>query len=85
MLTNAIDQVLIESPTLETGHGKHVIAVAIWMTRFEFGEGHRTQTGIEVKVEFGFGAGLTIAQPSKLFSIAKEKLGYPLKAGHSVT
>src|SRR5918992_1852052 len=65
---------LIEGPTLETGHRKRLVAVAALMTRFELGKGHRTQTGIEVKVEFGFGAGLTIAQPGKLFSIAKEKL-----------
>ena len=61
MLTNAIDQVLIEGPPLETGHRKRLVAVAVLMTCFEFGEGHRAQTGIEVKIEFGFGAGLTIA------------------------
>src|SRR5688500_20269370 len=44
------------------------------MTRFELGESHRTQTGIEVKIEFGFGAGLAIAQAGELFSVAKEKL-----------
>src|SRR5919112_6383747 len=65
---------LMEGPTLETGHRKRLVAVAALMTRFELGKGHRTQTGIEVKVEFGFGAGLAIAQPGKLFSIAKKKL-----------
>src|SRR5256885_12078488 len=39
-----------------------------------FGKGHRTQTGIEVKIEFGFCAGLAIAQTGKLFGVAKEKL-----------
>jgi hypothetical protein len=74
VLTNAIDQVLIESPTLETGHGKHMVAVAILMTYFELGEGHRTQTGIEMEIEFGFGASLAIAQAGELFGVAKEKL-----------
>jgi hypothetical protein len=44
------------------------------MTCFELGEGHRTPTGLEVKIEFGCGGGLTIAQAGKLFGIAKEKL-----------
>ena len=74
MLTNAIDQVLIEGPTLEAGHGKRSVAVAALMTRFELGEGHGTQTGIEVKIEFGFGAGLAIAQAGEWLSVAKEKL-----------
>ena len=54
MLANSIDQVLIEGPPLEAGHGKRLAAIAGLMTRFELGEGHRTQTGIEVKIEFGF-------------------------------
>ena len=74
MLTNAIDQVLIEGPTLETGHGKHVITVAMLLTCFELGKGHSTQTGIKVEMEFGFGASLAIAQPGALFRVAKEKL-----------
>src|SRR5215510_16120499 len=49
VLTNSIDQVLIEGPPLEAGHGKGLVAVAILLTRFELGKGHRTQTGIEVK------------------------------------
>jgi hypothetical protein len=64
----------MEGSPLETGHGKHVIAVAPWMTCFEFGEGHGTQTGIEVEIEFGFGAGLAIAQPDEWLGIAKKKL-----------
>src|SRR5262245_54602186 len=48
--------------------------MAAVLTRFELGEGHRTQTGIEVKSEFGFCAGLAIAQTGKLFGVAKEKL-----------
>ena len=51
-----------------------LVAVAILLTRFELGQGHRTQTGIEVKIEFGFCAGLAIAQTGKLFGVAKEKL-----------
>jgi hypothetical protein len=74
VLTNAIDQELIEGPPLETGHGKRLVAVAVLMTCFELGEGHGTQTGIEVKIEFGFGAGLAIAQPGELFGVAKKKL-----------
>ena len=74
MLTNAIDQVLIEGPPLEAGHGKRLVAVAMLMTRLELGEGHGTQTGIEVEIEFVFGAGLAIAQTSELLGIAKKKL-----------
>ncbi len=44
------------------------------MTRFELGEGHGTQTGIKVEIEFGFGARLALAQPGKLFGVTKEKL-----------
>jgi len=66
--------VLIEGPTLETGHGKRLAAVAVLMTCFELGDGHRTQTGMEVKIEFGFGAGLAITQPGELLGVAKEKL-----------
>jgi hypothetical protein len=66
--------VLIEGPPLQAGHGKRLITVAVLMTRFELGEGHGAQTGIEVKIEFGFGAGLAIAQAGELFSVAKEKL-----------
>ena len=51
--------------------------------RFELGKGHRTQTGIEVKIEFGFCAGLAIAQTSKLFGVAKEK--FDLKTRWSCT
>ena len=64
---------LIESPTLEAGHGKRLVAVATLMMRFELGKGHGTQTGIEVEIEFGFGAGLAIAQSGELFGVAKEK------------
>src|SRR5438128_10804869 len=65
---------LIVGPPLEACHGKGLVAVAILLTRFELGKGHRTQTGIEVKIEFGFCAGLAIAQTGKLFGVAKEKL-----------
>jgi hypothetical protein len=47
--TNALDQVLIEGPSLEACHGKRLVAVAVLMTCFELGKGHRAQTGIEVK------------------------------------
>src|SRR5215510_15403167 len=65
---------LIEGPPLEACHGKGLVAVAIVLPRFELGKGHRTQTGIEVKIEFGLCAGLAIAQTGKLFGVAKEKL-----------
>src|SRR5262249_25996948 len=74
VLTNSINQVLIKGPPLEACHGKRLVAMAAVLTRFELGEGHRTQTGIEVKSEFGFCAGLAIAQTGKLFGVAKEKL-----------
>ena len=73
MRTNSIDQVLIEGPPLETCHGKRLVAVAVLMTRCELGEGHRAQTGVEVKIEFGFCAGLAIAQTGELLGVAKEK------------
>src|SRR3989337_3308886 len=65
---------LIEGASLETRHRKGVFAVASVMTRFQLGDIHRAQTGIEVKVELGFGAGLAITQPGKLFGIAAYKL-----------
>ena len=43
----------IEGPPLEACHGKGLGAVAILLTRCELGKGHRSQTGIEVKIEFG--------------------------------
>ena len=60
-------------------NGKRRIAIAACLTRFEFGEGHGAQTGIEVKVEFAFRTSLAIAQTGKLFGITKEKLN--LKTG----
>ena len=54
------------------------------MTRFELGEGHRTQPGIEVKIEFGFCAGLAIAQTGTLFGVAKEKLALKARLGIAV-
>lgn len=71
--TNAIDHVLIAGPPLETCHGKRLVAVAVWMTRFELGEGHCAQTGGAVQSAFGFCAGLAIAQTGALLGVATEK------------
>jgi hypothetical protein len=74
VLNNSIEQMLIEGASLETRHRHRFIGVASLLTRFQFGDIHRAQTGIEVKVQFGFGAGLAIAQTRKLFGIAEDKL-----------
>ncbi len=84
MRTNALDQGLIEGPPLEACHGKRVVAVAVLMTGFECGEGHRTQTGIAVKIQFGFCTRLAIAQPSKLFGVAKQKFDLKTRLGITV-
>ena len=65
---------LIEGASLETRHRNGLFTVALLLTRFKFGDIHRAQTGIKVKVQFRFGAGLAIAQASKLFGIAEYKL-----------
>lgn len=53
MLRNALKQMLIEGPPLEARHGKRARRRPVLLTGFEFGEGHRTQTGIAVKMELG--------------------------------
>src|ERR671926_72667 len=65
---------LIESPPFETRHGKRLGGVSSLLTRFKLSEGHSAQTRVEVKVEFGLRAGLTIGQARKLFAVAKQKL-----------
>src|SRR5215813_5840881 len=65
---------LIESPPLETRHGKRLGGVSSLLTRFKLSEGHGAQTRVEVKVEFGLRASLTIGQAGKLFAVAKQKL-----------
>ena len=65
---------LIEGASLETRHRNGFFAVALLLTRFKFGDIHRAQTGIKVEVQLSFGAGLAIAQASKLFGIAEYKL-----------
>ena len=65
---------LIEGASLATRHRNGFFAVALLLTRFKFGDIHRAQTGIKVEVQLSFGAGLAIAQASKLFGIAEEKL-----------
>src|SRR6266704_4084574 len=72
VLTNAIDQVLIEGPPLATCHGKRLVAVAVLMTRCELGKGPRAQTGVAVKIALGFCAGLAIAQTGAFLGVAKE-------------
>ena len=78
MLTNSIVQMLIEGPSLQTRHRHGLIAVDLLLTRFKSGDIHGAQTRIEVKVQFGFGASLAIAQARKLFRISEYK--FNLKA-----
>jgi hypothetical protein len=61
MLSNARDQMLIESPPFETGHGKggHDLAVAV--TRCKFCQRERTEAGSAVKGELGLGTRLAVA------------------------
>jgi hypothetical protein len=74
VLTNSIDQVLIEGPPLEGCQGTGLVAVAIVLTRFELGNGHRTHTGIAVQSALGFCAGVAVTQPGQLFGVAQENL-----------
>ncbi len=74
MLTNSVDEMLIEGTPFETGHGKRCHWLPALLTSFEFGQRDCAQTGIEVKVEFGLGARLTVGQTGKLFGVAKQKL-----------
>ena len=53
MLTNTLDQMLIKGASLEARHGKRCRSLPVLLTGVEFGEGDRTQTGIEVTVELG--------------------------------
>ena len=48
-------------------------AVAVLMTCFELGEGHRAQTGIEVEIQCGLCTSLAIAQPGTLCGVATQK------------
>ena len=71
MLTNSIEQMLIEGPSLQTRHRQGLIAVDLLLTCFQSGNIHSAQARIEVKVQLGFGASLAIAQAGKLFRIAE--------------
>jgi hypothetical protein len=61
--------------------GKGLVTVAMLLTRFELGKGHRTQTGIAVNIALGFCAGGAIAQPGQLFGVAQEKLALQTRLG----
>ena len=78
MLKNSIDQMLIESASLETQHRNRFIAVILLLARFKLRYIHRAQTGIEVEVKLGFGARLAITETRKLFRIAEDE--FNLKA-----
>src|SRR5688572_13769055 len=65
---------LIEGASLETRHRNWFFTVALLLTHFKFGDIHRAQTRIEVKIQLSFGASLAITQASKLFSISEYKL-----------
>src|SRR5688572_29713642 len=69
---------LIESPTLETRQRNWGSGIVPLLMSFQLGHIHRAQTGIEVKVKLGFGAGLAVAQTCKLFGITEYK--FNLKA-----
>ena len=53
MVTNSIDQMLIEISPLEAGHGKRLLRVPSVLTSFELGQANGAQTGVEVKVKLG--------------------------------
>jgi hypothetical protein len=53
VLTNAIEQMLIEGPSLETRHRNRFIGLASLLTNCKLGQIHRAQTRIEVKVKLG--------------------------------
>jgi hypothetical protein len=73
VLTHASDHLLIEGPPLAACHGKGLVAVALLLTRFELGNGHRTHTGIAVQSAFGLCAGLAIAHTGQVFGVAQEQ------------
>ena len=50
-IVRGADSRFSEGPPLEACHGKRLVAIAGLMTHYELSEGHRTQTGIEVKIE----------------------------------
>lgn len=76
MLRNSLEQMLIEGTPFETRHGKSRRCIPVLPTSFEFGERDCAQTGIEVKVELGLGARLTIDQTGKLFGVSEQKLNW---------
>lgn len=51
VLTNSIEQMLIESPPLQARHGKGLVALTALLTHFECGQAHGCQTRITMTVE----------------------------------
>ena len=75
MVNKYIEQAFIEMALFPACHGED-LSRSGWRAPQFFGprQIERGERGIEMKIQHGFGAGLTVGEAGELFAVAKEKL-----------